>query len=136
MKRIYHPYKLWEDWQAGMWRTVTQEEEIAILPKAVEFTGNAELYGSFMLKVVDSWPFACEHNLSELSMNRRAWIGHAAACLAFGCPEYITRRAWWMLSQQQRDEADEKATIAIRLWEQRNTKQATLFDGVSYEAIR
>ncbi len=117
MRRIYHPYWKWEDFHAGMWRKATPTEEKELLPLAVNFTGDAKLYGSFMALVVEQWTFACEHNLTDTAMNRRAWIGHAACSMAIGCPEYLTRRAWWMLTQEQRDLADAEADRAIEKWE-------------------
>ncbi len=118
MKRIYHPYDKWEDWINGMWRKLSNaEEEAHYEAKAIEFTGDAKLYGEFMRLVTEKWTMACQHNLTEKSMNRRAWVGHAAVCLAFGCPEYITRRAWWKLTQEQRDAADAQADLAIAKWE-------------------
>ena len=125
MKRIYHPYTKWECFKAGMWRAVSNRRREFYLKKAVEFTGNAELYGSFMLKVIDQWPFTCEHHLTETGSNRKAFIGHAAVALAFSCPEDITRQAWGKLSLQQQDDANEQARIAIEIWEHRhNERQA------------
>lgn len=121
MKRIWHPYHRWEDYLAGVWRKLPSGEEPAMLAKAIEFTGNHELYGSYMRMVAEEWPVSCEHNLTETSMNRGAWIGHAAAYMAIGTPEYITRRAWWMLTQEQRDLADKEAEDAIREWEIRHS---------------
>ena len=115
--RVYHPYWTWED--IGMWRDVSESEKRKFLPVAIQFTGNARLYGDAMLRVIDEMPIACEHNLTELAMNRQAWIGHAACFLAIDCPEYITREAWGALSQQQRDEANERAAYAIQEWGQR-----------------
>src|SRR5690242_15531267 len=114
-----------------MWRKATKAEEAELLPLAIEFTGNAPLYGSFMVMVTEKWPIACEHNFTEVSMNGRAWIGHAAACLAIGAPEYITRRAWWMLTQEQRDAADLEAENAIKQWERERllSRQYGLFAG-------
>lgn len=117
VKRIYHPYTLWEDYHAGMWRKLAASEELDLLRKAIGFTGDAKLYGSFMRMVTEEWPRSCEHNLSDTSMNRRAWLGHAACCMAIGAPEYITRRAWWMLAQEQRDAADAEAEHWIKQWE-------------------
>lgn len=117
MIRKWHRYEKWEDYQHGMWRIVSGEERDQLLKQAVEFTGNAELYGSYMMKVALEWPIACEHNLTELSMNRQAWIGHAAACLALGLPEDVTRAAWAKLTQEQQDKANAKAQEAIDFWE-------------------
>lgn len=117
MKRIYHPYWNWEEYKAGMWRNVSALKAVSFLSAAVKFTGDAELYGSFMVRVANEWPISCEHNLTDISQNRRAWIGHAAACLAIGVPEHITRAAWGRLTQNQQDEANAKADEAIRYWE-------------------
>jgi hypothetical protein len=133
IKRIYHPYEKWEDYINGMWRKVTPEEEKEFLQKAIEFTGDHKLYGSWMQKVIKAWPVACEHNLTDTGMNRRAWVGHAAVSLAINCPEYITRMAWWNLSKEQQDLANDQADRAIEKWERdyvlnrNNYKQNSLF---------
>lgn len=100
-----------------MWRKVPRHEEDNFMRAAVEFTGNAELYGQWMRRVVSEWPIACEHNLTDLSINRKAWVGHAATQMAINCPEYITRAAWGQLSEQQRIDANKQAQHAIDLWE-------------------
>lgn len=117
MKRIWHHYENWEDYQAGIWRLVRGGERAEMLRKAIEFTGDAKLYGSYMRRVLVEWPIACEHNLTDTSQNRKAWIGHAATCLATDIPEDITRAAWGQLSKQQHDEANEQAQQAIEEWE-------------------
>ena len=117
-RRIYHPYWSWED--LGMWRNVRSAERQAFLDLALIMTGNAEAYGASMLNVLDAYPIACEHNLTDLGQNRRAWIGHAAVLLANQCPEDITRQAWGMLTQQQRDAANAVADEAIAEWEARH----------------
>lgn len=116
-EQIYHHYTKWEDFQAGMWRKVGKKEGMRYLEDAIRFTGDHQLYGEWMIKVVDEWPNACEQNLSDIDQNRKAWIGHAAACLCFGCPESITRQAWAFLTKDQQDKANESANIAIKKWE-------------------
>ena len=117
MIRVWHPYWQWEDLKAGMWRKVESALRAGFLQQAIEFTGDHERYGSFMRQVVSKWPLASEHNLTETSMNRLAWIGHAACCLAINCPEDITRQAWAHLSQQQQDQANQQAQNALLQWE-------------------
>jgi hypothetical protein len=121
LDRIYHHYSKWEEVPAGMWRLVTGAEHDDLLAKAIKFTGDASLYGSWMLIALDRWPFSCEQNLSCPSMNRQAWIGHAATCLAINCPEAITREAWRFLSVKQQDDANAKADEAILEWENRHS---------------
>ncbi len=116
MKRIYHPYWNWEDWKAGMWEPVSGVKKKEKLQQAIEFTGDHLRYGKFMIQAVESWPIACEHNLTEVSMNRLAWIGHAATFIAIQSPESITREAWGHLSRIQQDLANHQARIALQHW--------------------
>lgn len=116
MQRVFYPYWLWEEYKLGMWRNVYGEERELLLKKAIEFTGNANLYGKYMLKVMIEMPLSTEMNLTNPSMNHQAWIGHAACCIAINCPEDIVRIAWWNLTQKQRDKANLKADKAIETW--------------------
>ena len=117
MQKIWHPYWDWEDFKQGMWRRLAKSEEKAAIALAVEFTGDADLYGSWMMCVVRDYPLACQHNLTDPSLNRQAWVGHAACCMAHGLPEYIVRKAWAMLSERQRIRANLKADEAVSEWE-------------------
>lgn len=115
--RFYADYRDWEDYKNGMWRKINSDEEPELLQKAIEFTGNHELYGASMLRVIKEWPVSSKHNLTNVGMNRRAWIGHAAVCLAINVPEHIVRQAWWHLSDEQRIAANHVADLAIAEWE-------------------
>lgn len=112
---IWHPYWAWEEVAHNMWGDVQGKSEW--LSKAIEFTGNHELYGSWMMRVANEWKFSCEHNLTKLDTNRKAWIGHAAVAMAIQCPEDIVRAAWGFLSPKQQDLANLKAQEAINYWE-------------------
>lgn len=98
-----------------MWGSVGNRKRW--IQKAVDFTGNHELYGSFMMRVIREWPISCENALTDYYMNRRAWVGHAAAALALNCPEYITRQAWKELTSEQQYLANKEASRAISSWE-------------------
>lgn len=117
MNRIYHRYEIWEDYKAGMWRVARGEERESLIEKAIAFTGNHIEYGKYMLKVAREWPISCEQNLTDTLQNRKAWIGHAACCMAIGCPEDITRQAWKCLTEKQQCDANDQAQNAIEIWE-------------------
>lgn len=118
IKRVYHPYWMWEEIKHNMWGTVNNRFEM--LEWAIEFTGNHELYGEWMMNVVNDWRHSCEHNLSNLTQNRKAWIGHAACAYANNCPEDIVRSAWSHLSEEQQRLANGVADKAIAHWEELN----------------
>jgi hypothetical protein len=87
-----------------------------MLPQTIEFTGDHIKYGLAMMRVIREWPITCEHNLTDNSINQKAFIGHCAVCLQLGIPEYITRMAWKYLSKDQQDKANERAQFAIDTW--------------------
>lgn len=131
--RIYHPYHLWEEVAAGMWADVENAKEH--LDRAVAFTGNHELYGLFMMRVAAEWRYSCENALTDAMLNKRAWIGHAATALAIGCPEDITRKAWGMLTDEQRFLANQQADRAIKWWYKHRAKGAHLCKDVGEQVL-
>lgn len=114
MDRVWHPFHEWEDLE--MWSPCDSKKRYEMLQKAIEFTGSHTLYGKYMMEVLSAFPKACEHNLTDVQMNRKAWIGHAACFLAIQCPEDITRQAWSHLTDLQRELANLEAENAINLW--------------------
>lgn len=114
--RVYKPYHQWEDWINGMWRTVNKEEYAAYLSWAIEFTGDHVSYGNAMGVVIVKWENTMLHNLTNQSMNKRAFLGHCACCFNSGCPEYIVRDAWKLLTDKQRELADKIAQTHINNW--------------------
>lgn len=113
--RVYLPYWDWEEIDHNMWGSVANRS--AATRSAVEFTSDHKLYGRFMMRVIKEWPISCENALTDYSINRKAWVGHAAVALARGIPEDITRLAWGKLTDEQRLLANKEAERAIRFWE-------------------
>ena len=112
---LWHPWWAWEEVEHNMWGFVDNRNEW--LEKAIKFTGDHDLYGTYMRKVAEQWRYSCEHNLTKISTNRKAWIGHAAVALAIQCPEDIVREAWGHLTKEQQDAANLQAQNAIEYWE-------------------
>jgi hypothetical protein len=114
---VWHPWWKWEEVRHNMWGDVSRRK--TWLQIAISFTGDAELYGEWMRKVVEQWHHSCEHNLTKAG-DKRPWIGHAAVALAIGCPEDIVREAWGHLSEDQQMKANSKAAEAIEYWRSKN----------------
>ena len=120
LKRVWHPVDKWEEISYNMWGTV--DDRPTMLQNAIEFTGNWDLYGDHMDLVIQEWPISCENALTDYSLNKKAWIGHAACALYMMCPEDITRKAWGYLSYEQQQMANRRAARAIRHWEKNYRK--------------
>lgn len=112
-----------------MWRKESKQYEQDNINNIILFTGNHIEYGKAMNEVIDNWTFTMEHNLTNSSINKKAFIGHCAACFAYGYPEYLVRYAWWQLTEQQRVLADIEAVKAYNKWEQKKRLENILQHG-------
>lgn len=119
IERIFYHYTEWEDYQAGMYDEVKEGRESRVQQAAELLGGGNLLTLCYMRGVIAKWPKAAAQNLSNLSMNRRAWVGQAACNFYAGCKEDETREAWGLLSKEQRKIANELAEFAIGEWEHR-----------------
>ena len=128
LPRVYHPVSHWEECDFNMWGDCDDREETLNL--AIDFTGDHERYGHYMVRVTNEWPISCENALTDHHLNRRAWLGHAACALYGRIPEDVTREAWRHLSNEQQLLANNQASKAIRDWEYRYSENHGLLRGV------
>ena len=125
VRRIYHPYYKWEDVAAKMYELPfdLQSEEAA----SIELLSNPDGLLDAMTDVTINWPNATEHQLTNQESNRRAWLGQAACCFFAGSTAYATKSAWWKLTIDQRDAANDVADNVILKWEERVNGVEALF---------
>ena len=116
MKRIYHPYWLWEDYKAGFYNNCSGSIKKDFLSKVVLFFNDENLTREFMYKVVDEWENSCEHNFTNESMNKIAYLGQSAVCLWNGIPNTVTMEAWSLLSKDVQIRSNNIATEVIEYW--------------------
>jgi len=120
VKRIYHPFWLWEDYQNGFYENISGEEKKLMLEKVVEMFNSKELTEKNMFFVVDNWKHSCEHNLTNDSLNKIAYIGQSACCVYAKIPNTITMEAWSLLSDTVKKRSDAIALKAIKRWQKQN----------------
>lgn len=128
MKRVCHSYDKWEDWKAGLYNKSHPDPEGAILESLELLSSPTELYKS-MRRVCDEWPISAEHNMTDTSINRQAWLGQSSCCISHGATESLTRIAWGSLSDDQREKANNIADQVIEEWQDsyKNRNQLDLF---------
>lgn len=126
MKRIYHPYWLWECYKNGMYRSESKDYEQNKKDCIINFMSNTNLFSQHMKLVTENWFYSCEHNLSNIHNNRIAWIGQAACNIEYKYPEYLVRKYWWLVDINKRNLADLEAVKNIKLWEQKKRLSNTL----------
>jgi len=127
MERIYHHWEVWEDYKHGFYDNISGKNKELLLSKVVELFSSKELTEKYMKKVIKEWIFSCEHNLTNISMNRVAYLGQSACCLFAGCTSSIVMEGWHLVSKENRDIADSIAKNIINDWEKKQkTRQLCL----------
>jgi len=115
--RIYHRWEKWECYPAGFFeehppKGMTEKE---CQEKYAEFLRDLTLFKTWAYKVVDQWTNSCEHNLTNSTMNRIAWMGQASMCLAYGIPAKY-RGGYHLLTNEEQTQADQTALDVINYW--------------------
>lgn len=116
MKHKPYPYWIREDYQNGLYETSVADEgqhteKVLKLFKSEYRTIKA------MSAVINNWKKAVEHNLTNGSINKIAWLGQAACCYRFNTPDFVTKKAWWELTKDTRNRADKNARDLIEAYE-------------------
>ncbi len=116
MDRIYHPYWKWEDYRQGFYNNVSGKEKETLKNKVVEMFRDPVKTKKNMNLVIKDWVYSCEHNLTNQSMNKIAYIGQAACCIYAGVPSSLTMEAWRLVSEENKKEANKTAEEILNKW--------------------
>ena len=118
VKQFFTHFENWEDYKGGMYScTWTNEQEYDLRLKAKTLLTNSMEFTKTIKLVFRDWAICTKQNLTNVSCNRRAWIGQASCCYKYGVPELITRMAWGELSEMEMNEANRVADIMIKHYE-------------------
>jgi hypothetical protein len=115
-KRVFHHYKLCEEYKTNMWKQVPVADRQMYQDKSKQLMLDCDAFEAAMKRAVDEWPYSCECTFTAVVMNHQAWIGHAGCAINHNAPEDITRLAWRTLNKQQQDAANAAADRAIEYW--------------------
>lgn len=111
------------------------KDKMKQLEDAIRFTSNHALYGQYMMRVVLEWKYSCENALTDNYLSHKAWVGHAAAAMAIGVPESVTREAWGHLTHEQQLLANKEAERAIQTWKYNRIKDRELRGDMGKEML-
>jgi hypothetical protein len=129
IERIYHHYDRWEDYKAGFYSDYSKSE-LNDLNEAVRYVfSSAKHTEKYMSLVILHWVNSTEHNLTNISMNRVAWLGQAACCFYGGVPSKATMFLWKLLDEKTQRRSDKVAQKLISEWEQKRKSKITFASG-------
>ena len=118
--RIYHPYWLWEDYRAGFYENCSGEVKKQLIIKGIEMFNSEDLTRENMFYVIKNWKYSCEHNLTNESLNKIAYIGQSACCVYAKIPSTVTMEIWNLLNSEVQIRSNNIAIEAIKKWNENN----------------
>jgi hypothetical protein len=118
--RIYHHYEMWEDWKNGFYNNCSGEERIIKKQSVLKMFNSEKLTLENMYRVINEWKFSCEHNLTNNSLNKIAYIGQAACCIYDKVPCDVTMECWSELTNEVQERANKNALEVLNKWIQNN----------------
>jgi len=120
LNRIYHPWNLWEDYENNFYDNCSGVEKEEKAKKVIEMFNSESLTRECMFYVVDNWRYSMEHNLTNNSMNKIAYIGQCACCYFGNIPNTITMECWSKLTNDVKERSNRIAKEAIDRWSENN----------------
>lgn len=117
MNRIYHTCEKWECYPAGFYnnKPVGAMTAANATQAYADFLRDSDAFESALARVIVEWPNSCEHYLSNVNMNRIAWLGQASACIALGLPSQF-RSGFNLLTEVEQETANALALTYLNKW--------------------
>lgn len=117
MRRIQHPWDRWEDFRynfyGGQENTVSKERSLELYASLLR---DLPRFEAALQKITTEWVYACEHNLTNKSLNRIAWLGQAACALVYNVPHTVSCSGYNLLTEEEQARADAMAQKYLDLW--------------------
>jgi len=129
MKRIYHTWEKWECYPAGFYEDQAPDGMSArdAVDAYARFLRDIPRFEAALERVINEWPNSCEHYLSNVNMNRIAWLGQASMCIATRVPACY-RGGFNLLSEDEQRRANEAALKWLNVWLQRRGEAPLTMD--------
>ena len=126
IKQKFYHFTKWEDFNNGMYDGACDryEEKVAL---SMELLSDQDEFYSIAKEMVSKWTFSAEQSLTDNLINKKAWIGQASCCFNHHAPDYATKAAWWQLSEQTREEANNTAKKVIQEWRAKEIMKGSLW---------
>lgn len=126
--RIYHTFNKWEAVDYGFYdQSHKKMSKTQCEHKYKQLLSNPDEFDKVLEKVLDEWKYSCEHNLTNSSMNRIAWLGQAAVAYKYNVPSRYSS-GWSLLTQEEQEKANRVAYNHLNKWLKDNG-----LESISYE---
>lgn len=131
--RIFHTFDTWECYKAGFYSTTPPRgmRPMQCQETYKEFLADLDRFEAALAGVIRYWEKSCEHYLTNVKMNRIAWLGQAALCYETGISSEF-RGGYFLLTEDQQRAANEMALKYLNRWMEANGRpEVTMEDATT-----
>src|SRR5580700_4929124 len=100
MTRVFHPWDKWEDYLHNFYGGVLEYDHDKTLEKYADLLRDLNKFEQALKVIVSEWKYSCEHNLTNESMNRIAYLGQAANALVNNAPHNVSMGGYNLLTKE------------------------------------
>ena len=115
-EQVFHPYDVWEDHNYGFYNNISGGNKLQMVQDVVGLFSDPSKTNLYMMRVVKEWKYFCEHNFTNPSINKVAYLGQAACALYKDVPSTVTMEAWSEVPENYKDIANQIAEDCIEYW--------------------
>jgi hypothetical protein len=116
MTRIFHSWDKWECYKHNFFGGVLDYEKDDTLALYASLLKDLPAFEQALIEITTTWKYSCEHNLTNESMNRIAWLGQASCALVFNVPSAVCMGGYNLLSPEEQKAADAMAEKYLNKW--------------------
>lgn len=114
--RIFHHYEKWEAVEYNFFGSTHKEwSKLQCEHKYRALLSDIPRFRAALGRVVSEWPHSCEHNLTNRSLNRIAWLGQAALAYEHQIPS-IYCSGFQLLTDEEKQAANQAALDVLNEW--------------------
>lgn len=127
MNRVFHPWDKWEDFRNNFYGGIVFDyPKDNTLKLYADLLIDLDKFESALKIIIKDWKYSCEHNLTNVAMNRIAYLGQAACALVHKVPHSVSMGGYNLLTDDQKQKADAMAKKYLDLWTENYTKGGTV----------
>ncbi len=115
MNRVFHPWDKWEDYRHGFYGGLEYPKDNT-LELYASLLKDLPKFESALKTIISEWKYSCEHNLTNESMNRIAYLGQASCALVYNVPHNVSMGGYNLLTPEEQAAADAMAKKYLDLW--------------------
>lgn len=116
MKRIFHSFDKWEDLRHNFYGGIMEYKKDNTLQLYADLLRDLSKFEAALQIITRDWTCSCEHNLTNESMNRIAYLGQASCALLHQVPHTVSMGGYNLLTIEEKSKADNMAEKYLNIW--------------------